>query len=217
MAEGFCTTAILYFILVLSASGTDILYGSWTGMESLFAPFSEETGRLILMPAICNVLFSTAEVLLFLRRCDQHVSMRCYEIRAGNRVHLYWSQKKDLYRLWMAASAGYASVHVLLNIIFETGTWMSVIYMLLAFLLTSLLWLDSLYFLRTAGCGSRETLFALFLLNLVSLLLLPKLGGISFFAYGSIQKSWLDFAIKMLLEIAMFLAGFIAVKKRDLL
>ena len=88
MAEGFCTTAILYFFLVLSASGTDILYGS-TGMESLFAPFSEETGRLILMPAICNVLLSTAEVLLFLRRCDQHVSMRCYEIRAGNRVRLF--------------------------------------------------------------------------------------------------------------------------------
>ena len=89
MAEGFCTTAILYFFLVLSASGTDILYGSWTGMESLFAPFSEETGRLILMSAICNVLLSTAEVLLFLRRCDQHVSMRCYEIRAGNRVRLF--------------------------------------------------------------------------------------------------------------------------------
>ncbi len=217
MVELLFGTAGIYLLLILCCSGSDLILGNMTGWNGIFLPISQQTGNFLLLDLVGNIMFSLFLVHAFLKRCNQHMTMRCFEMRAGQRKRLFVSQKKDLYGYWLMAVIGKLLVDLSCMLISPAVERELMWYSLISFALVTLVWMDVLYAFRLWNVGSQISLMVTLALILFSLIILKKSNWMALCAYGMSSARVPDLFIKIVLEIIVFSVGFLAVKKRDLL
>lgn len=148
MFEIFGYMLVMYLFVAIFASGMDITYGQITGIEDIFSPFINESGKFALMSMICNVNISLVTIMLFLKRCDQHISMICYEIKNNNRYKLLYYQKRDLYKCAIVIACAKIIVDVIGMMGMQVFGVETFLHLTVSYILTAMLWLDGLYVLR---------------------------------------------------------------------
>lgn len=214
MIEIFEEMFILYLFVGIIASGTDLINGYATGFKNIFFPISNETGKLILLYMLCNIFISIVTIILFLKRCDQHISMICYELKNNDRNKLLFYQKYDLYKCELVLICAKLIIDLLSMIgtnSFSINTFMQ---STISYILTSILWLETLYILRLFKVSSNTTLFIVILCVFLSLLM--KGTTLTFFAYYRSINVVYDYLFKVILIILIHLFEVYIIKKFDL-
>ncbi len=217
MIEKFIRMFGISAVLILFCSGADLLSGQITGIEAIYCFVSPETGSFILMGLVANFLLSLMTILVLLERCDQHTAMLCFEFRSRERGRLLISQKKDMYCYFLAVVAGEVAACGLGGMLTRMMTWSELGYLLLHFVLTALLWMEMLFFLRCLRMSSKMSFFFVIALTLISAVFLRTVGSLSLFVYGDAVNAVADALSKLLLAIILCLASGRMVMKMDFL
>lgn len=215
MIEIFTKILVLYLFVGIVASGTDLVNGYATGFEHIFFPISSENGKLILLYMICNIAISLATIILFLKRCDQHISMICYELKNNNRHKLLYSQKYDLYKCMIALISAKFIIDLLCMIGLHSFSMYTFIYSTVSYIFTSALWLETLYALRLFKVSSNVTFFVVILSVFLSILMQGS-STLTFFAYCKSINEIYDCLFKGILIIILHILEIYKIKSVDL-
>lgn len=215
MLEMFGYMLVLYLFVGVFASGVDITYGQVTGLEYIFYPFSNETGKFALMSMICNITISLVTIVLFLKRCDQHISMMCYEYKNNNRYKLLYSQKRDLYKCVIAIVGAKIIVDFISMIGVQVFSIETFVHLTLSYTLTSILWIDALYVIRLYKINSNVAFFVMMVGVLISILI-QKYLKLTFFAYCASTNYIYDYIVKGILIIVLQVMEIYMIKNADL-
>lgn len=215
MIEIFTKMLVLYLFVSIVASGTDLANGYLTGFEHIFLPISNENGKFILLYMICNIAISLVTIILFLKRCDQHISMICYELKKNNRYKLLYSQKYDLYKCMLALVSAKFIIDLLGMIGLHSFSINTFIYSTVSYILTSILWLDALYTLRLFKVSSSVTFFVVTLGVFLSILI-QRSSTLTFFAYCKSINEIYDYLFKWTLIILLHVLEIYKIKSADL-
>ena len=215
MIEIFTKILVLYLFVGIVASGADLVNGYATGFENIFFLFSNENGKLILLYTICNIAISLATIVLFLKRCDQHISMICYELKNNNRYKLLCAQKYDLYKCVIALISAKFIIDSSCMLGLHSFSVNTFIYSTLSYIFTSVLWLDTLYTLRLFKVSSNVTLFVVIVGVFVSILV-QRSSTLTFFAYCKSINEIYDCLSKVILIIILNLLEMYKIKNADL-
>lgn len=211
----FIKMLVLYFFAGIVASGTDLVNGHITGFEFIFCPISSENGKIIWMYMICNIFVSLVAVLLLLKRCDQHVSMTCYELKKNNRYKLLYAQKCDLYKCTTALVSAKFTMDLLYMAAFHSFSMKTLICLTVSYALTSILWLDALYTIRLFKVSSGAAFFVVTSGVFLSILI-QKSTTLTFFAYCKSINEMNDYLLKGALIVLLNVLEIVKIRTVDL-
>lgn len=214
MRELFRKMSVLYFFMGIIASGTDLLSGNITGFLRIFSTVSNEDGKFVFMYVICNLTISLGITMSLLKRCDQHMSMICYEFKKNNRYKLLYFQKLDLYKCVAVSIVAKFMIDWICMIGFHAFSGKIFIAATVSFVLTNILWLDTLYTLRLFKVSSNHTFFIMTICIFLSLLV-QKYSGFTFFAYCMSKNAVYDCFIKGIGIILLQMLELYKIKRMD--
>lgn len=195
MGEIFKKMSVLYFFMGIIASGADLLSGNATGFWHIFSIVSNENGKFVLLYMICNITISLGFIILLLKRCDQHMSMICYEFKNNNRYKLLYVQKRDLYQCMAVFVAAKFIIDGIAMVGLHAFSGKTFILSTVSYILTGILCLDTLYTLRLCKVSSNHTLFIVLVCIFLSLFV-QKYLGFTFFAYCLSKNAVYDYLVK---------------------
>lgn len=216
MFEAAAVTAAVNIVILLIVSGYDIGNGAAAGVLGIFMPFTDEL-VILWFEFAANIILSFAVQFLLIKRMEQLWTMLCFYMRCGSRKKLFISQKKNLYLLFGCIAAAKIITDMIWHFAFEVHIPAKTLaYIEISFLLSSVLWLEFVYFMFAAGLKSMYCIFVALAASCVSLLAV-KFSKLSLFAYAQVKLSAKDIVIKLVLICAFAVIGAVLIMKRDLL
>ena len=214
MIEFFVGAAVINFLLLLLASGTDIIYGSAQGLVNIADPYTAQGSFNILMLA-ANILITLFMTYCISKRVNAQIDMIVYMKRTRNTGAFYVKQKRDLFLFLISGIVGKIVSDVVFIVLFEPIEFKQWIYLLAVFALCGFAWMEWMYFFRVLRAHENICYFIVLVMAIGSLLALMYTGDFSLFGYGVRGYSLIDILFKLISVIVLEMLSFVLIKKVD--